>query len=62
MTAPEVSSTTDTYGHPHVTVAYPFARTVGCSCGWVRRNIDVSIMDELAEQHLDHVAGRDEGR
>ena len=39
----------------HATVAYPFARTVGCSCGWCRRDVDPSILDELAEQHLRQV-------
>lgn len=43
---------TDTQGNVHTTVCYPFAHTVGCSCGWVRRNVDPSIMDELCEIHL----------
>ena len=36
----------------HVTTAYPVARTVGCSCGWVRRNVDPSVMDDLIIQHI----------
>ena len=48
-------SVTDTKGVVHVTVCYPFARTVGCSCSWVRRDVAEAIMDELCTQHLAQV-------
>lgn len=39
----------------HVTTAYPFARTVGCSCGWTRTNVAESVMDDLIMAHLKSV-------
>ena len=50
----EPPTVTDTKGVVHVTVCYPFANTVGCSCGWVRRDVADTIMDELCNQHLTH--------
>ena len=50
MSGEKVGTSPD--GTVHLMVAYPFARTVGCACGWVRRNVDDTIMDQLFEAHL----------
>ena len=43
---------TDTKGVLHATVSYPFARTVGCSCGWVRTDVTEAFHEALIEAHL----------
>jgi len=48
-------TTTDTAGTVHATVSYPFANTVGCSCGWVRRYVHPDIHEDLITAHLHRV-------
>lgn len=43
---------TDVQGTAHYTVAYQFAKTVGCSCGWVRKDILPDFHDDLIVEHL----------
>ena len=49
----EPAPVTDAKGETHFMVSYPFANTVGCSCGWTRRFVHPDIHDDLMAQHLD---------
>lgn len=42
----------------HMIVAYPLQRTVGCPCGWVRRDVDPDLMDELFAIHEERQAAK----
>jgi hypothetical protein len=51
----EPAPVTDAKGETHFTISYPYANTVGCSCGWTRRFVAPQVHDEVIQQHLDKV-------